>query len=64
MARDASNLGQILQAQATSPGRGELTERALRIDEKVFGPDHPNVAIRANNLGQILQPRRPAGARN
>jgi tetratricopeptide (TPR) repeat protein len=32
-----------------------LMARALAIDEKVYGPDHPNVAIRANNLGQILK---------
>ena len=30
-------------------------ERALKIDEKAFGPDHPNVAIRVNNLGSVLQ---------
>ena len=29
--------------------------RALSIDEKVFGPDHPNVAIDVNNLGGVLQ---------
>ena len=33
------------------------TERALQIDEKVYGPDHPTVATIANNLGQILQAR-------
>ena len=26
-------------------------ERALKIDEQVYGPDHPDVAIRVNNLG-------------
>jgi tetratricopeptide (TPR) repeat protein len=30
-------------------------ERALRIDEKVLGLDHPNVARDANNLGSVLQ---------
>jgi tetratricopeptide (TPR) repeat protein len=30
-------------------------ERALRIDEAVHGPEHPNVAIRVNNLGTVLQ---------
>jgi tetratricopeptide (TPR) repeat protein len=29
-------------------------ERALKIDEQMYGPDHPNVAIRANNIGRIL----------
>ena len=29
--------------------------RALAIDEKSYGPDHPNVAIRLNNLAKLLQ---------
>ena len=29
--------------------------RALAIDETSFGPDHPNVAIRLNNLARLLQ---------
>ena len=29
--------------------------RALAIDEKSYGPDHPNVAIRLNNLAHLLQ---------
>ena len=29
--------------------------RALDIDEAGLGPDHPNVAIRLNNLAQLLQ---------
>ena len=28
--------------------------QALAIDEANFGPDHPNVAIRLNNLAQLL----------
>jgi tetratricopeptide (TPR) repeat protein len=28
--------------------------RALRIDEKSLGPDHPNVAIHLGNLGELL----------
>ena len=30
-------------------------ERALRIDEANFGPDHPKVATDVNNLGMVLQ---------
>jgi tetratricopeptide (TPR) repeat protein len=30
-------------------------ERALAIDEAVFGPDHPNVATDVNNLGGVLK---------
>jgi tetratricopeptide (TPR) repeat protein len=29
--------------------------RALGIDEKALGRDHPKVAIRANNVGKILK---------
>ena len=29
-------------------------ERALAIDEKALGPDHPNVAITLNNLAGVL----------
>ena len=29
--------------------------RALAIDEQSYGPEHPNVAIRLNNLAQLLQ---------
>ena len=29
--------------------------RALAIDEQSFGPDHPEVAIRLNNLAQLLK---------
>ena len=29
--------------------------RALEIDLASFGENHPNVAIRLNNLGQLLQ---------
>jgi tetratricopeptide (TPR) repeat protein len=30
-------------------------ERALKIDEKVFGIEHPSVATKANNLGLVLR---------
>ncbi|HXF41286.1 MAG TPA: FxSxx-COOH system tetratricopeptide repeat protein [Blastocatellia bacterium] len=30
-------------------------ERALRIDEAAYGPDHPDVATDVNNLGLVLQ---------
>jgi len=32
-----------------------LIRRALAIDEAAYGPNHPNVAIRLNNLAQLLQ---------
>ena len=35
-------------------GARKSYERALRIDEASFGPDHPNVANSVNNLGSVL----------
>jgi tetratricopeptide (TPR) repeat protein len=32
-----------------------LMRRALAIDEKSYGPDHPNIAAYLNNLAQLLQ---------
>ena len=32
--------------------------RALAIDEKALGPDHPDVAIRLNNLAVLLSAER------
>ncbi len=37
------------------PRPSRFMRRALAIDEKSFGPDHPNVAIDLNNLAQLLQ---------
>src|SRR5258707_6767918 len=48
-------LGLTLRDQGKLEGAQKQTERALAIDEKVYGPGHPTVAIRANNLGTILQ---------
>ena len=41
--------------RADLPAALRLLHRALLIDEKTFGPDHPNVARYANNIGQILK---------
>jgi tetratricopeptide (TPR) repeat protein len=43
-----NNRGQLGEA-------GEALKRALAIAEKVYGPDHPDVAIRASNIGTILK---------
>jgi tetratricopeptide (TPR) repeat protein len=32
-----------------------LYRRALAINEKYFGPDHPNVATDLNNLAELLR---------
>ena len=37
------------------PRPSRCMRRALAIDEKSFGPEHPNVAISLNNLAQLLQ---------
>ena len=45
----------MLQALGDLAGARAAFERALRIDEASFGPDHPNVASDVNNLGLVLQ---------
>jgi tetratricopeptide (TPR) repeat protein len=44
----------VLKAEGDLAGARAAYERALRIDEKSFGPDHPNVARDVNNLGFVL----------
>ena len=50
-----NELGYHLQSVAEFADARTALERALTIDEKVYGPEHPNVAIRVNNLGRVLQ---------
>ena len=38
-----------------TPRPSRSMRRALAIDEASYGPDHPEVAIRLNNLAQLLQ---------
>ena len=45
----------VLQDLGDLAGARQALERALAIDEAVFGPDHPKVATRVNNLGVVLQ---------
>lgn len=35
--------------------KNPCAERALAIDERVYGPEHPSVAMRADNLGNGLR---------
>ena len=35
-----------------------MYRRALAIDERSYGPDHPTVAAALNNLGTLPAPRR------
>jgi tetratricopeptide (TPR) repeat protein len=46
--------GRILDVIANHAGAKAAFERALAIDEAVFGPDHPNVGRDVNNLGMVL----------
>jgi tetratricopeptide (TPR) repeat protein len=57
---DVNNLGGVLQALGDLAGAKACYERALRIDEAAFGPDHPNVAIRRQQPGRgAAGPGRP-----
>jgi tetratricopeptide (TPR) repeat protein len=47
--------GFYLWVQARHTDAKALEERALAIDEAAYGPDHPNVASRLNNLALTLQ---------
>ncbi len=54
-ARLWNSLGYHLRRLADLAGVRAAYERALAIDERVYGPDHPNVATCVNNLGSALQ---------
>ncbi|MGH9431607.1 MAG: tetratricopeptide repeat protein [Terriglobia bacterium] len=51
----ANLLGLTLASKGDLTGALTYAQRALKTDEKVFGPDHPNVGRDANNIGTILQ---------
>jgi tetratricopeptide (TPR) repeat protein len=50
----AGNLALLLKSKGLYLRAEPLYRRALVIDETVFGPNHPDVAIRLNNLALIL----------
>ena len=52
--QNMSNLGSVLHEMGDLTGAKAAYERALKIDEAAFGPDHPNVATAVNNLGLVL----------
>ena len=54
---DLNNLAQLLQDTNRLAEAEPLMRRALAIDEKSFGPDHPDVAIGLNNLASCFRPR-------
>ena len=50
-----NDLGQLFKAKALFADAEPLMHRALAIDEKSFGPEHPNVAVDLNNLAVLLR---------
>ncbi len=50
-----NQVGVLLFQKALYAEAEPLMRRALAIDEASFGADHPNVAIRLNNLAQLLK---------
>ena len=50
-----NNLGLLYDTVADYKNAEPLMRRALEIDEKSFGPDHPEVATDLNNLASLLQ---------
>jgi tetratricopeptide (TPR) repeat protein len=50
-----SNLASVYYQQGNFEGARALFERALKIFEKQYGEEHPNVAVLVNNLGMVMQ---------
>jgi tetratricopeptide (TPR) repeat protein len=50
-----NELGRHLEKVAEFVEARAALERALAIDEKVYGPEHPQVAASVNNLGMVLK---------
>jgi tetratricopeptide (TPR) repeat protein len=54
-ARLFNELGVLFDAKADYAQAETLKRRALAVVEKIYGSDHPGVAIRLNNLALLLQ---------
>lgn len=50
-----NNLADLLERQGDFTAARKLYERALGIQEKFFGPEHPNTAADLNNLAHLLE---------
>jgi len=50
-----NNLASVLGAQGDLAEARTHLERAVRVAEAAFGPDHPDVGTSLNNLGSVLQ---------
>ncbi len=65
MIASLNNLGSVLGAEGDLAGARAHLERAVRVAEAAFGPDHPDVGTCLNNLGSVLQDQGDlAGARS
>lgn len=51
------DLGVLFHVKADYTKAEQLQRRALAIDEASYGPDHPSVALRLNNLALLLKRR-------
>ena len=60
MAIRLNNLAVVLQDTDRLTEAEPPLRRALEIDEKSYGPDHPEVATRLSNLAQLLPGREPS----
>ena len=56
-ARRLNKLGRLFKRKARHREAEPLYRRALAIDEASYGPDHPHVAIRLNNLADCCSAR-------
>jgi len=50
-----NDVGRYARMRAELPTAKTVLERALRLGEEAYGPDHPNVIGGLNNLGVVLQ---------
>ena len=50
-----NKLGYYLDDRAQYEEAEPLFQRAIAIDEKILGPEHPNLATRLNNLALLYQ---------
>ncbi|MEI6848255.1 MAG: tetratricopeptide repeat protein [Chlorobiaceae bacterium] len=50
-----NNLGLLLKTQGKDAEAEPMFRRALEIDEKAYGKDHPEIATDLNNLATLLK---------
>ena len=55
MATSLNNLAALYKEQGRYADAEPLYKRALAIDEKAVGPDHPDVATSLNNLAALYK---------